>query len=113
MQNRWTPLRTLRLIALLIQLALPSLGAVADAHLELESVAQPTHVESQSHDCDSRGHPPDCAICHYLRSGIVASGSRPLLLPDGEAPAIAAAAAPTPRAGQRLHLPARAPPLFS
>lgn len=106
-------LRSLRFVALLIQLALPSLGVVADARLELESVAQPTHVESESHECDSRGHPPDCAVCHYLRSGILASTSRPLLIPGGVEAAPTAASQVVVHAGQRFHLPARGPPQFS
>ena len=113
MLNRSPLLRSLRLLALLIQIALPSLGVVADARLELASVGQQTHVESERHECDARGHPPDCAICHYLRGGIAAAGTRPIVpIPSGIAdrPSTDAAA---PHVGPRLLLPARAPPRFS
>ena len=59
--------RVLRLLALLVQVALPAAGGIADAHLEVDSLAR-VHVESATHDCDERGHPELCAICHFLRT---------------------------------------------
>jgi hypothetical protein len=109
-----TPLvRTLRLLALLIQLGLPSLGVVADARLELASVGEPMHVESEGHECHSRGHASDCALCQYLRGAPLAEPSREGPLSVAVASLIVPAEAPPARAGQRLALPARGPPLFS
>lgn len=64
--------RTLRLLALLVQLSFPGLATLADARLEREAAAEPAHVESQSHDCDAERHPADCAICQVLRGAVVA-----------------------------------------
>lgn len=60
--------RVLRFLALLVQVTLPVAGGIADAHLEVEALDARVHVESTSHDCDERGHPELCAICHFLRT---------------------------------------------
>lgn len=60
--------RVLRFLALLVQVALPAAGGIADAHLEVDSLDARVHVESTTHDCDERGHPELCAICHFLRT---------------------------------------------
>ena len=68
-------LRTLRFLALLIHLALPALAGVADARLEAVAAAEPTHVESADHDCHTRGHPADCAVCQFLRTIPLTAGA--------------------------------------
>jgi hypothetical protein len=68
-------LRTLRFLALLIQLALPALAGVGDARLEAAAAAEPTHVESADHDCHYRGHPADCAVCQFLRAIPLVAGA--------------------------------------
>ena len=105
--------RLIRLLALLVQVALPSLGVIADARLELEALAGTTHIEAESHECASRGHPSDCAICQYLRG--------PVRLEEAHEPVLAAVPSPPPataqaspvRAGQRTLRLARGPPHLS
>jgi hypothetical protein len=113
MNFRSSVLRALRLLALLIQIALPALAAVADARLEIDALTDETHIESQSHDCDSRHHPEDCALCQFLRSPVLAgasSGGHPLA---ASPTAISARASSPARTLQRtLPLP-RGPPRLS
>jgi hypothetical protein len=105
-------LRTLRVLALLIQLALPALAGVADARLEAAAAAEATHVESADHDCHTRGHPADCAVCQFLRTIPLTAGA-PVeppattvailppgntLLPGGRSPVLR----PLPRGPPRL-----------
>ena len=62
------------------------LPAVADARLDVAGVDQPTHVESESHDCEPRGHGQDCALCQYARSmGLPERPAAPLLISDRSA----------------------------
>jgi hypothetical protein len=113
MSARTLLLRSLRLVALLVQVALPSLGVVADARLELEALAQTTHVEAETHECDSRGHPPDCAICQYLRGAVLSAESRVFAFSGiVSSPLRHADYSPVP-AGQRTLLRARGPPRLS
>lgn len=113
MLNGSALLRLARLLALLLQVAIPTLGVVADARLELDSLAQPLHVESESHECDSRGHPPDCAVCHYLRGVTVAHGTRAVVLIASISRSLPTSHAYPVTAGQRLIRPARGPPHLS
>src|SRR5690606_18009388 len=80
-------LRGLRLLALLLQLALPSVGVLADARLEVEAATSGWHVESQDHDCRTPAHSEHCVLCQSLRA--------PLLLSADVQPAVAAD--PSPR----------------
>ena len=113
MDSRSTLLRSLRLLALLLQLALPSLGVVADAHLEVASSDDRIHVESDTHPCEERGHPEHCAICQFLRGAIVTPRT------EAAVPVVASRALPPAaqdgRAAFRPSLPTlpRGPPLFS
>ncbi|HEX6068871.1 MAG TPA: hypothetical protein VFZ18_03590 [Longimicrobiaceae bacterium] len=107
------PLRFLRLLALIVQLAVPALATVADARLDVAGVDQPTHVESESHDCEPRGHGQDCALCQYARSmGLPERPAAPLLISDRSART--ETAAPIRAALDRAAHPLpRGPPRFS
>jgi hypothetical protein len=107
------PLRCLRLLALIVQLAVPALATVADARLDLAGIDQPTHVESESHDCEPRGHGQDCALCQYARS--IGLPERPAaLLPVSDRVTRIEAAAPIRSALDRAAHPLpRGPPRFS
>lgn len=107
------PLRFLRLLALIVQLAVPALATVADARLDLAGIDQPTHVESESHDCEPRGHGQDCALCQYARSvGLPERPAAALHVSDHSAKTEAAAPL---RAGldRAAHPFPRGPPSFS
>lgn len=75
MPSRFSVTRLLRFLALLVQVTLPVAGGLADAHLEVEALDSRVHVESTSHDCDERGHPELCAICHFLRTTPAPTGT--------------------------------------
>lgn len=113
MVHRLTLLRSVRLLAAIVQIVVPGLVVSADAHIDHQRLVQPTHIEAAGHDCQSRGHPLDCAVCQFLRTAAVV---RPSL-------ELAPTAAPTEdveRSGAIIHpsgiihpgLP-RGPPLHS
>jgi hypothetical protein len=65
---RFSPARRLLLAAMAaIQVAVPSLVAIADAELSLRSgsVAQ-VHVEDHTRRACRAVHPDDCALCQFL-----------------------------------------------
>ena len=107
------PLRCLRLLALIVQLSVPALATVADARLDIAGVDQPTHVESEGHDCQPRGHAQDCALCQYARSiGLPERPATPLHL--SEPSATTERVAPLRAALDRAAHPfPRGPPRFS
>jgi hypothetical protein len=62
---------------LLLQLALPSWGVIADARLLR---AQPQSVHLESKPCVP-SHPDDCAICSFLQTPVDAPAQPSLTLP--------------------------------
>lgn len=114
MRRHSRAVRTLWLLGAVLQLALPSAAAYADARLDALGAAARPHIESHTTKSCTRIHPPDCALCHYL--------SAPLARRQPMAPARGATADRTrfPAAPVRLasarsrpHPQPRAPPTLS
>ena len=61
-------LRAFRLLTALLQLALPTAAAWADAQLDTAGAHANAHVESHTTSSCARIHPPDCALCHFLNA---------------------------------------------
>lgn len=68
MRTHSLALRLVWLCLAALHLAVPGAAELADARLVAETLAQGTHVESESHDCTTGGHPEQCAICQFLLS---------------------------------------------
>ena len=107
-------MRAFRLLAALLQLALPGAAAWADAELDAAGAHATAHFESHTTSACERIHPPDCALCHFLAAPFTAR--RPAVLRI----AITEARAPRPAAPvrfrgavARLRPPPRAPPALS
>ncbi|HEX6923877.1 MAG TPA: hypothetical protein VF167_00500 [Longimicrobiaceae bacterium] len=113
MSVRLPLLRSLRLLVLLLQLALPSVGVLYDAHLEVEAATSGWHVESQDHDCQTRAHPDHCALCQFLRAPLLLSADvQPAVAPDPTPPVPPAPSASSHSRDLVPTLP-RGPPLLS
>lgn len=106
-------LRALRLLALIVQLALPSLGVIADASHGEELLNSRVHVEPEGYDCSERGHSEHCALCHFLRAPVLAGN--PVHEPVGDAARSWSPPSDPVSAGTRERLPSlpRGPPLLS
>lgn len=106
-------LRALRLLALIVQLALPSLGVIADASHGEDLLGSRVHVEPEGYDCSERGHSEHCALCQFLRTPVLAGN--PVHEPLAEAPRSSTSPAEPASAGTRQRLPSlpRGPPLLS
>jgi len=107
-------MRAFRLLAALLQLALPGAAAWADAELDAAGAHATAHFESHTTSACARIHPPDCALCHFLAAPFTARRPAALRI------AITEARAPRPAAPvrfrgavARLRPPPRAPPALS
>ncbi|OLB16743.1 MAG: hypothetical protein AUH12_06045 [Gemmatimonadetes bacterium 13_2_20CM_69_8] len=107
-------MRAFRLLAALLQLALPGAAAWADAELDAAGAHAAAHVESHTTSACTRIHPPDCALCHFLAAPFTARRPAGLRVAVAEARA-ARSAAPVRFRGAvaRLLPPPRAPPALS
>jgi hypothetical protein len=107
--------RWIALLPLALQLALPSVLALADARLEAASAAAPVHVESQAaaKTCAVL-HPDNCALCRFLSSPQARAQSAAVTLPAGAVRSVAARdVLLVSRIADHLSPPARAPPVLA
>lgn len=108
-----SPLRLLRLLALVVHLLLPGLVGVADADHSLSEAGGLAHVESQTHDCDDVAHGDDCVLLHFLRSVAIIEDLPVLELPAAGAAGVERTPGLAPaRLQHSLPLP-RGPPHLS
>lgn len=109
-RHRW-----IGILSLALQLALPSVVALADARLEAASAAAPVHIESQAaaKTCAVL-HPDNCALCRFLSSPQAQSRSAAITLPNGPIRVVASQyLIVNSRRTSRLSPPARAPPVLA
>lgn len=107
--------RWIALLPLALQLALPSVVALADARLEAASAAAPVHIESQAaaKTCAVL-HPDNCALCRFLSSPQAHAQSTAIALPAGAVRSIPAhQSLRLSRVADRRSPPARAPPVLA
>lgn len=106
-------IRSLRFLALLLQLLLSTAGGLADVRLELEAMEAQLHMESPDHECNERNHPEECALCQVLRAPrLLPASTSPKLVVAEVAPVPVTVAGPTRRDARSPSLP-RGPPQLS
>ena len=103
-----------RLLAALVQLALPGAAAWADARLDSAGAHAAAHVESHTTSSCARIHPPDCALCHFLSAPFAGRPAVGLRLATSDVRATRPVEpVPVRSARARFFPPPRAPPALS
>ncbi|HEV2750698.1 MAG TPA: hypothetical protein VGV12_09280 [Gemmatimonadales bacterium] len=99
------------LLGATLQLTLPGAAAWADARLDAAGSHAVAHVESHTSNSCARIHPPDCLLCHFLITPVVASRATTVPIPTAdEPPAHHADPAALLHPQSRPHPQPRAPP---
>ena len=114
MTRRSPAVRAVWLLGAVLQLALPSAAAWADARLDAAGTHATAHFESRTTNSCARIHPPECALCHFLTAPALTGGAMQLRLDIAAreaAPPVDPARALRPLA--RPHPQPRAPPFLS
>ena len=75
MTRRSPAVRAVWLLGAVLQLALPSAAAWADARLDGAGTHATAHFESRTTNSCARIHPPECALCHFLTAPALTGGA--------------------------------------
>lgn len=111
MSSPRAPLRAFMVLWAIVQIALPTVAAVADSSASAAGLAAHAHVEDRSHGTCVPVHGSDCVLCQYLHGLAAQRENSPPLPLLALASTEAARALAAPRAVELRGLPVpRGPP---